>query len=226
MGGVAHPAELVDAHGPAAGEFKQGAGVGEVVGEHTYLTVKDAVAALIPVADAADADGVPAGCSEHPAHGVGGVEHGRVAGGALPVFAAAVLVGVVEAEVHVVDVVALGVEDPAEGALGILLAGKHGCRVVVAGLTHHVRQPGLPDRFDNFCDLLFGDRHRHGGVDVLAGAQRLQHQGSVGPALGEDRNSVDVAFKHCLEAVERPCRAGAAALGLRTLTDEVGEIDV
>ena len=54
------------------------------------------------------------------------------------------------------DVVALGVEDPAELTGGDAVAGVHGGRVVVAGLTHHVGQPGRLDRLDDARDLLLG----------------------------------------------------------------------
>src|SRR5690606_721788 len=106
--GVAHTAQLVGAEGAAVVHLEQREGVGDVVAEHRDVLVEDAVAASVRAADRGDGDGVAlADHAQDPADGVGGVEHGRVGGGGLPLLAAGVLVGVVEAEVHVVDVVAL-----------------------------------------------------------------------------------------------------------------------
>ena len=97
------------------------------------------------------------------------------------------------------DVVALGVEDPAELAVGELLPAVHRRRVVVAGLAHHVGEPGLLDQLDDARDLVRLDRHRHRRVDVLAGLERLDRHLAVQPPLGEDRDRVDVGLEHLLE---------------------------
>ncbi len=94
------------------------------------------------------------------------------------------------------NVVSLGVEDPTEGSLAELLPGVHGCRVVVARFTHHVGEAGLAHGIDDRGDLVLGDRHRHGGIDVLARAQRFEHERPMGPALGEDRYRIHVGGEH------------------------------
>jgi hypothetical protein len=60
---------------------------------------------------------------------------------------------------------------------------------------------------------------------VLAGLQRLQHQGTVGPALGEDRHGVDVwAGEHVLERGERAGEVELVDELLRPFRDDIGGV--
>ncbi len=223
---VPHPAELVGAHRAAVGEFEQRGHVGEVVAPAGDGLVEDAVGSMVHDAEARHGGGVGGQRPEHPADGVGRVEHGREARGGLPVLAAAELVRGGEAVVHVVDVVPLGVEDAPEGPLGDPCAGVDHGRVVVAGLPHHVDQPGLLDLGDDGGDLLGADGHRHRGVDVLAGLERLEGQLAVAPALRHDGHRVDVGGQQRVDVGEAAGEAVLLDVLRGPLRDEVGHVDL
>ena len=52
---------------------------------------------------------------------------------------------------------------------------------------------------DDRRDLLFGDRHGRGRIDVLARSKRQEYESPVGPALGEDRDGVRIGGQHLVE---------------------------
>ena len=60
---------------------------------------------------------------------------------------------------------------------------------------------------------------------MLAGAERLQHQRPVRPALGEDRHGVHVAVEHGLEAGIGPRQPEPLPEGLGPLRQDVGDVD-
>ena len=172
MGGISDPAHLVGPQDATVGEFEQRGRIGEIVAELADGLIEHAISPVVDHTKAADADRMSRNGPKNTAYRVGGIEHGRVACGRLPVLTTAVLIGSVEAEVHVMDVVTLAIEDPPKRPFVELLTSKDGGRIVVTGLRHHVDQARVPYGVHDRLDFADRDRHRHSREDMFAGPQR------------------------------------------------------
>src|SRR5215207_11735778 len=98
MGGISDPAHLVGPQDATVGEFEQRARIGEIVAELADGLIEHAISTVVDHTKAADADGMSWNGSKSTADRMGGIQHGRVACGRLPVLTTAVLVGSVETE--------------------------------------------------------------------------------------------------------------------------------
>ena len=131
------------------------------------------------------------------------VVHRREPRHPLPLVAPAVTERVVEPVRHVVEVLALAVDEVAKVAGPPPGAAVQRRRVVVARLARHMRQAGLRHQGDDPVDLLERWSERHRAVDVLAGLERRDGLRTVEVPLREDRHRVDIARADLLDRAVR-----------------------
>ena len=128
------------------------------------------------------------------------------AGGACQA-AAPHLAQVARRQVAVVEVLALGVDEIAEGPLGGPAAAVHRLGTVTGGLAVHEVHAraldGLNQSIAPFEDLVAVGHadEGHRAVDVLAGLHRLDRLGGMQPMLSDDHHGLDVARQERLEGV-------------------------
>src|SRR5579883_2852572 len=154
---------------------------------------------------------------------MGRVEHGRKARRPLPLRASGVLVGLVEAMGHTVEIFGLGVYEVSEVPAPPALPTVQGDRIVVARLASHVDQAGLLDRTHQFPHLVQGNRRRDGTVYVLACAKSLDRLRPVHPPLSKDCNSVNVGIAQFIERGIRPRDSKTGGLPGPPLRDDLGK---
>ena len=203
---VADLAEFADAADGAVGHPKLGGLVAELV-------AIERIAARVRVPQAAHLDHVRAHHRDRPTGRVGRVVHGAGNHAATVVLrlqppplgtclagqpAALHLAQVAVRIFHVVEVLALGIDEPPERALGAPPPAVHRLRPIERGLTEHIVEPGSlhrPDQtvapVENFVSVRDRD-DRHGAVHVLAGLQCRKRLRRVQPRLRDDRHRVQV----------------------------------
>ena len=197
------------------------------------LVAMERIAAGVPIAQAAHLDHVSAHHRDRPAGRMSRIVHragdqaaavvlrlqplplrARLAGQPapldLPQIAARVL--------HVVEVLALRIDEPAERARRAPAPAIHRFRSIERGLTEHVVEPGPLHRphqtIAPLQDLVAVRHHddRHGAVDVLAGFQRGDRLRGMQPRLRDDRHRVEVGRAQIVQ--------GAVRVGRRELVPE------